>query len=76
VLAGYRSVRSFREEEENAIYLFAALHMLRVLYYHIKCREQNQGAVYYMTDHHLNMFFGAYKRLTALAAEKVNLKFD
>lgn len=70
VLAGYRSVRSFNEDEENAIYLFAALHMLRVLVYHAKCREQHQGVFYFMTDQHLNMFFGAYRRLTMLAKEK------
>ena len=69
----YRSVRSFREEEEKAMYLFAALHMLRVLSYHAKLREQNQGAFYYMTDYHLNTFFGAYKRLTILAKEKTAL---
>lgn len=73
VLAGYRSVRSFHADEEKAIYLFAALHMLRVLSYHAKCREQNQGAFYFMTDPHLNLFFGAYKRLTVLANEKASL---
>lgn len=73
VLAGYRSVRSFCEEEEKAMYLFAALHMLRVLSYHAKLREQNHGAFYYMTDYHLNTFFGAYKRLTILAKEKTAL---
>ncbi len=73
VLAGYRSVRSFGEDEEKAIYIFAALHMLRVLSYHAKCRVQNQGAFYFMTDPHLNMFFGAYKRLTVLANEKASL---
>ena len=73
MLAGYRSVRFFCEEEEKAMYLFAALHMLRVLSYHAKIREQNQGAFYYMTDYHLNTFFGAYKRLTILAKEKTAL---
>jgi len=74
VLAGYRSVRAFSEDEEKAIYIFAALHMLRVLSYHAKCREQNQGAFYFMTDAHLNLFFGAYKRLTVLANEKAVLQ--
>lgn len=73
VLAGYRSVRSFHADEEKAIYIFAALHMLRVLSYHAKGREQNQGAFYFMTDPHLNTFFGAYKRLTVLANEKASL---
>ena len=53
--------------------IFAALHMLRVLSYHAKCREQNQGAFYYMTDYHLDMFFGAYKRLSMLANDQADL---
>ena len=51
MLDGYQSVRPLHEDEKKAIYLFAALHMLRVLSYHAKCREQDQGAVYYMTDY-------------------------
>jgi len=63
------------DDEEKAIYIFAALHLLRVLSYHAKCREGNQGAVYFMTDHHLDTFFGAYRRLTDLANEKASLSF-
>ena len=44
-----------------------------ILLYHAKCREQNQGAFYYMTDYHLDMFFGAYKRLAMLANDKASL---
>lgn len=73
VIEGYREVRSLYDDEEIAIYIFAALHMLRVLSYHAKCRKQNQGAVYYMTDHHLDMFFGAYKRLAMLANDHAGL---
>ena len=62
------------EDEKKSIYIFAALHLLRVLSYHAKCREGNQGAVYFMTDYHLNIFFGAYKRLTNLAIEKSELR--
>ena len=71
---GYNSVRQLNEDEKKSIYIFAALHLLRVLSYHAKCREGNQGAVYFMTDHHLNIFFGAYKRLTNLAIEKSELR--
>lgn len=70
VIDGYRSVRALNDDEERAIFIFAALHMLRVLSYHAKCREQNQGAFYYMTDNHLNTFFEAYRRLTVLANDK------
>ena len=73
MLDGYQSVRPLLDGEKKAIYLFAALHMLRVLSYHAKLREQNHGAFYYMTDYHLNTFFGAYKRLTILAKEKTAL---
>ena len=73
MLDGYQSVRLLLDGEKKAIYLFAALHMLRVLSYHAKLREQNHGAFYYMTDYHLNTFFGAYKRLTILAKEKTAL---
>lgn len=73
LIKGYGEVRSLNEDEEKAIFVFAALHMLRVLAYHAKCREQNQGAFYYMTDYHLDMFFGAYKRLTMLANDKASL---
>lgn len=71
---GYNSVRQLNEDEKKSIYIFAALHLLRVLSYHAKCREGNQGAVYFMTDYHLNIFFGAYKRLTNLAIEKSELR--
>jgi len=73
VIRGYSEVRLLNDDEEKAIYIFAALHMLRILSYHAKCREQNQGAFYYMTDYHLDMFFGAYKRLTMLANDKASL---
>ncbi len=73
VIKGYRDVRLLNDDEEKAIYIFAALHMLRVLSYHAKCREQNQGAFYYMTDYHLDMFFGAYKRLAMLANDQAGL---
>ncbi len=73
VIKGYRDVRLLNDDEEKAIYIFAALHMLRVLSYHAKCREQNQGAFYYMTDYHLDMFFGAYKRLAMLANDQADL---
>ena len=73
LLKGYREIRPLNEDEEKAIYLFAALHMLRILGYHAKCREQNQGAVYFMTDYHLDIFFGAYKRLTTLASHRAGL---
>ena len=74
MLDGYQSVRPLLDGEKKAIYLFAALHMLRVLSYHAKLREQNHGAFYFMTDQHLNMFFGAYRRLTCLANEKASLQ--
>lgn len=73
VIKGYGEVRSLNDDEGKAIYIFAALHMLRVLSYHAKCREQNQGAFYYMTDYHLDMFFGAYKRLAMLANDQAGL---
>ncbi len=73
VIKGYSDVRLLNDDEEKAIYIFAALHMLRVLSYHAKCREQNQGAFYYMTDYHLDMFFGAYKRLAMLANDQAGL---
>jgi len=73
VIKGYRDIRILNDDEEKAIYIFAALHMLRVLSYHAKCREQNQGAFYYMTDYHLDMFFGAYKRLAMLANNQAGL---
>ena len=73
VIKGYSDIRLLNDDEEKAIYIFAALHMLRVLSYHAKCREQNQGAFYYMTDYHLDMFFGAYKRLAMLANDKASL---
>ena len=73
VIKGYRDIRILNDDEEKAIYIFAALHMLRVLSYHAKCREQNQGAFYYMTDYHLDMFFGAYKRLAMLANDQADL---
>ena len=73
VIKGYRDIRILNDDEEKAIYIFAALHMLRVLSYHAKCREQNQGAFYYMTDYHLDMFFGAYKRLAILANDQADL---
>lgn len=73
VIKGYSDVRSLNDDEEKVIYIFAALHMLRVLSYHAKCREQNQGAFYYMTDDHLDMFFGAYRRLATLANDKAGL---
>lgn len=73
VIKGYNDVRILNDDEEKAIYIFAALHMLRVLSYHAKCREQNQGAFYYMTDYHLDMFFGAYKRLAILANDQADL---
>ena len=73
VMEGYGEVRSLNKDEEKAIFIFAALHMLRVLSYHAKCREQNQGAFYYMTDYHLDMFFGAYKRLAILANVQAEL---
>ena len=73
VIKGYRDIRILNDDEEKAIYIFAALHMLRVLSYHAKCREQNQGAFYYMTDYHLDMFFGAYKRLAMLANDQAGL---
>ena len=72
---GYNSVRQLNDDEKKSIYIFAALHLLRVLSYHAKCRECNQGAVYFMTDYHLNIFFGAYRRLTVLANEKASLSF-
>ena len=73
VIEGYQSVRRLNDDEEKAIFVFAALHLLRVLSYHAKCRERNQGAVYYMTDYHLDTFFMAYKRLSILANEMANL---
>ncbi|MBE6658484.1 MAG: hypothetical protein E7604_08575 [Ruminococcaceae bacterium] len=73
VLDGYQSIRSMNENEKKAIYCFAALHMLRVLAYHAKCRERNQGAFYFMTDHHLDTFFGAYRRLALQANENADL---
>ncbi len=73
IIEGYQGVRPLNDDEKKAIYIFAALHMLRVLSYHAKCREQNQGAFYFMTDHHLNMVFGAYRRLTILANDKASL---
>ena len=72
-LEGYQSIRVLNEDEKKAVYIFAALHMLRVLSYHARIREQNQGAFYYMTDYHLDIFFGAYKRLTVLADDKASL---
>jgi len=74
MIDGYRSVRPLFDDEMKAIFIFAALHMLRVLSYHAKLTEQNQGSYYFMTDHHLDTFFGAYKRLTHLADEKSNLQ--
>ncbi len=73
MIEGYQSIRLLNDDEKKAIYIFAALHMLRVLSYHAKCREQNQGAFYYMTDYHLDMFFGAYKRLATLANDQAGL---
>lgn len=73
VLEGYAVVRPLSGEERRAVYIFAALHMLRVLAYHAKLREQNQGAFYYMTDSHLDMIFGAYKRLTELAVRRTGI---
>lgn len=73
VIEGYQSIRKLNDGEERAIYIFAALHLLRVLSYHAKCREQSQGAFYYMTDYHLDMFFGAYRHLTNLANDKASL---
>lgn len=73
VIEGYQSVRRLNDVKEKAIYIFAALHLLRILSYHAKCREGNQGAVYYMTDYHLDTFLGAYKRLAILANEMSNL---
>lgn len=73
MIEGYRGVRPLNDDEKKATYIFAALHMLRVLSYQAKLREQNQGAFYLMTDHHLNMFFGAYRRLTILANDKASL---
>ena len=73
VIKGYRDIRILNDDEEKAIYIFAALHMLRVLSYHAKCREQNQGAFYFMTDYHLDTFFGAYKRLAMLANDQAGL---
>ncbi len=73
MLDGYRSVRPLVDDEMKAIFIFAALHMLRVLSYHAKLTEQNQGSYYFMTDHHLDTFFGAYRRLTHLADEKACL---
>ena len=73
VIRGYSDVRLLNDDEEKAIYIFAALHMLRVLAYHAKCREKNQGAFYYMTNYHLDMFFGAYKRLAMLANDQAGL---
>lgn len=73
VIKGYSNIRLLNDDEEKAIFIFAALHMLRVLAYHAKCREQNQGAFYYMTNYHLDMFFGAYKRLAMLANNQAGL---
>ena len=73
VIKGYNDIRLLNDDEEKAIFIFAALHMLRILSYHAKCREQNQGAVYFMTDYHLDTFFGAYKRLAMLANDKASL---
>ena len=73
VIKGYNDIRLLNDDEEKAIFIFAALHMLRVLSYHAKCREQNQGAFYFMTDYHLDTFFGAYKRLAILANDKASL---
>ena len=73
VIKGYSDIRLLNDDEEKAIYIFTALHMLRVLSYHAKCREQNQGAFYFMTDYHLDTFFGAYKRLAILANDKASL---
>ena len=73
VIKGYSDIRLLNDDEEKAIFIFAALHMLRILSYHAKCREQNQGAFYFMTDYHLDTFFGAYKRLAILANDKAGL---
>jgi len=73
MIEGYCCVRPLNNDEIKSIYIFAALHMLRVLSYHAKLREQNQGAFYYMTDYHLDTFLGAYKRLTILANNKASL---
>lgn len=73
LIDGYCIVRPLHDDEIRAIYIFAALHMLRVLAFHAKMRETVSGAFYFMTDVHLNTYFGAYKRLTILACEKADL---
>ena len=76
VIKGYCEVRPLKNGEKDAVYIFAALHMLRVMVFHAKLREQNQGAFYYMTEPYLSTFFGAYKRLVYLAYNKSNLDME
>lgn len=63
VIKGYCSVRQMNKDEKNAIHIFAALHMLRVLSYHAKLINQNSGAFYFMTDAYLDTYFTAYRKL-------------
>lgn len=74
VLEGYGAVRNLSDEEKHAIYIFAALHMIRVLAYHADCMDQMQGRTYYMTDPHLDIFFGAYRRLTTVACREADIQ--
>lgn len=74
VIKGYEEERRFTDEEEDSVYIFAALHMLRALSYHAKLSKQNIGAFYYMSDPHLDTYFGAYRRLVALAQKRTGIK--
>lgn len=74
VLEGYSSVRCFDTREIRSIYAFAALHMMRVLAYHVELTEQNNGIFYYTSDGHLNMFVGAYRRLFDVACTECGIQ--
>ncbi len=73
ILEGYDSVRRLTDEERKAIFAFAALHIMRVLAYHMEIVEQNNGIFYFTTDPHLNLFIGAYRRLYNVACAECGL---
>ena len=73
VLEGYSSVRTPEPQEIRSVYAFAALHMMRVLAYHVESVGQNSGVFYYTSSSHLNMFIGAYRRLYAVACAECGI---
>ncbi len=74
ILDGYNEIRTLTENESTAIYPLAALHMLRILAYHVEITSQSQGVVYFTSDGHLDTFTDAYLRLAALAKTKCSME--